>query len=266
MGPMTEAVQLLLGYKVAIVGVWFALFFLAERLRPALTRPRQGKAARLASNIGLLAINSVLSPLIVVPSAAWAAGLGPEWRPAWLTGATGLLVDLILLDFLIYWWHRANHGIGFLWRFHQVHHLDRHLDTTSGLRFHFGEVLLSAGFRVGVIIALDIPITSVLAFETLLLLATLFHHSNIRLPAGLERAVSRVLVTPSIHRVHHHARTADTRSNLGSVFSFWDRLFATRSRTADRPDLEIGLQGEPSDLPLPALIVRPLIVRPVHRP
>lgn len=261
MGTMTDAVQLLVTYKAAIVSLWFALFFVAERLRPALAEPAAGRGRRLVSNFGLIAINLVLSPLIVVPSAAWAAGFAPSWRPDWWGGVPALLLDLLILDFVIYWWHRANHQFGFLWRFHQVHHLDRHLDTTSGLRFHFGEVLLSAGFRVAVIAALNMPISSVVAFETLLLLASLFHHSNIRLPAPAEAVVQRLIITPSIHRVHHHATDADTRSNMGTVLSLWDRLFGTKSRTPDSKDLKIGLEGEPVDPSLPGLIARP-----VHRP
>ena len=108
----------------------------------------------------------------------------------------------MLLDLLIYWWHRANHRLPLLWRFHQVHHLDRFLDTTSALRFHFGEVLLSVLARAAVIVLLDIPIASVLVFETLVLVAAIFHRSGLRLAAGFERALARVVITPSIHWEH----------------------------------------------------------------
>ena len=87
-----------------------------------------------------------------------------------------------LLDGLIYWWHRANHEWPLLWRFHVVHHLDRFLDATSAIRFHFGEVLISATARAGAIVLLGFPLASILAFETLVLIATVFHHSNLRLP------------------------------------------------------------------------------------
>ena len=165
---------------------------------------------------------------------------------------------MLLLDFLIYWWHLANHRIPLLWRFHEVHHLDRFLDTTSALRFHFGEVLLSALARASAIYLRGFPFSSILAFETLLLIATLFHHSNLRLPAGLESALSLLIITPSIHWVHHHARRSDTDSNYGTIFSFWDRFFASRSPTRRRPDLEIGVEGLP-ERPLVQLILRPFL-------
>ena len=98
-------------------------------------------------------------------------------RTGWLTGDSGLLINLFLLDFAIYWWHRANHEISFLWRFHQVHHLDEQLDTTSAVRFHFGEVLLSALLRAVIIITFAIPFTSVIVFETLVVICAFFHHS-----------------------------------------------------------------------------------------
>src|SRR6185503_17911280 len=117
----------------------------------------------------------------------------------WWSGAAGLAADLLLLDLLIYWWHRANHVVPLLWRFHAVHHYDRFLDTTSAVRFHAGEVLLSAAARAVIIVLLAFPLRSVLAFEALVLLAALFPHANLRLPEPLERTLSRLVVTPSIH-------------------------------------------------------------------
>ena len=114
----------------------------------------------------------------------------------------------------IYWWHRANHELPFLWRFHAVHHYDELLDTSSAVRFHFGEVALSALARAGVIVLLDLPLASVVLFEGLVLMAAIFHHSDARLPPAIERPLSRVIVTPSIHWVHHHARRRGYRQQL----------------------------------------------------
>ena len=247
----------LLAYKGLAAGLWLAIFFIAERLQPAAPFPPGAGAARLLRNAGLAVLNLILSPLIVLPLTAFAAGHGLAWRPAWWSGITGLLLDLLLLDFLIYWWHRANHQWPFLWRFHLVHHLDRTLDSTSALRFHFGEVLISAAARAGAILLLGFPFLSVVAFETLLLIATIFHHSNLRLPPRLEAALSSLVITPSIHWVHHHRRRIDTDSNYGTVFSFWDRLFASRSRARRWPEMEIGVEGA-EELALPGLLLRPV--------
>lgn len=251
----------LLAWKGVAVLIWFAAFFLAERWRPAAQPPAAparvpGGWHRVARNVGLWLVVTALSPLVVLPLTYWASGQALDWRPDWWGGGPGLVLDVLLLDFLIYWWHRANHEVGFLWRFHEVHHLDRFLDTTSALRFHFGEVLLSALARAGVILLLGFPFASVLAFEALVILAAVFHHSNLRLPAGLERALARVVITPSIHWVHHHAVRADTDSNYGTIFSFWDPLFGSRSPTARDPKMTIGTQGRAEEAFLP-LLLRP---------
>ncbi|MGH6719623.1 MAG: sterol desaturase family protein, partial [Alphaproteobacteria bacterium] len=168
------------------------------------------------------------------------------------------------LDLLIYWWHRANHEVPFLWRFHAVHHLDRFLDTTTALRFHFGEVALSALFRAGIVVLLGYSLDSVLIFEAVLLIAALFHHSDLRLPPRLEGEISRVIITPALHWVHHHARRADTDSTYGTVFSFWDPLFGTTTPTRRTPDMVIGVEGA-DEADLGRLLVRPFRAQPGGR-
>jgi sterol desaturase/sphingolipid hydroxylase (fatty acid hydroxylase superfamily) len=255
---MQESGTDLLAYKSMAVLLWLAVLFAAERAWPAAPYPDAAprKPRRLLGNGVLWGINALLSAAAVVPLTAWAAGAAPHWRPSWWSGWGGLALDLLILDGLIYWWHRANHVVPFLWRFHSVHHLDRTLDTTSALRFHFGEVALSAAARAVVVLALAVPLVSVLVFETLLLIATIFHHSNLRLAPRLERALSRAVVTPSIHWVHHHRLRRDTDSNYSTVLSIWDPLFRSRSPTRRTPDLEIGVEGR-EELPVLGLVTEP---------
>jgi sterol desaturase/sphingolipid hydroxylase (fatty acid hydroxylase superfamily) len=256
--------EALLSFKAVVVGVVLLAFLVYERVRPAVEHPLlvrfrgAGAAAwrRLVRNTGLFGINQLISPQIVVPITVWAEQFTTGLRPEWLSGWSGLALDLILLDFWIYWWHRANHEIPLLWRFHQVHHLDELLDSTTALRFHFGEVVLSALVRAVVIIVLDVPLSSVLLFEALVLSTTIFHHSDARLPQRLEQTLARVIITPSIHWVHHHAIRADTDSNYGTVFSFWDPLFRSKSRTKRWTAMPIGIEGR-RDRPLLRLITTP---------
>ena len=257
---MESLIETLLPWKAAAVAVWLASFFLIERLLPAAPYPESEDSAppwrRVLRNAALWGINTALSPLIVIPVSYWAAAQGLGWRPAWWSGWGGLALDILLLDLLIYWWHRANHVVPFLWRFHEVHHLDRTLDTTTAVRFHFGEVLLSAGARAAAIVAFGIPVVSVLVFETLVLMAAIFHHSNLRLPEKLDAALARVVITPGIHWVHHHKVRRDTDSNYGTILSIWDPLFGSRSRTRRSLTMPIGVEGR-RELPLPALLLRP---------
>ncbi len=260
---MEGTLEVLLPWKGAVVFAWLAVIFAAERLRPAAREiaaaaGRSGGWWRLARNLGLWLANVGLSPFVVLPLSLWASGHHLGWRPDWWHGAPGLLLDVVLLDFLIFWWHMANHRVPLLWRFHEVHHLDRFLDTTTALRFHFGEVLLSALVRMAVIVLLDIPIASILVFETLVLAAAIFHHSNLALPPGLEAGLSRIVITPSIHWVHHHAVQHDTDSNYGTIFSFWDGMFGTRSQTRRTLDMVIGVEAR-AERGFLQLIVRPFL-------
>jgi len=251
---MDLSTQQLLQHKGLLILAWIALLFAAERLLPAV--PRRGGWTRVLRNAVLWLLNGALSPLIVVPVSLWASSHALGWRPDWFAGWPGLIADILVLDMLIYWWHRLNHEIPFLWRFHEVHHLDEFLDVTSAVRFHFGEVLLSAGARAAVIILLGIPFASVIAFEVMVLLSAAFHHSNLKLPAGLERALSRIVVTPSIHWIHHHAIRRDTDSNYATIFSWWDLVFRSRSKTQRTAEMKIGVENRHDEGTLP-LIARP---------
>jgi sterol desaturase/sphingolipid hydroxylase (fatty acid hydroxylase superfamily) len=203
----------------------------------------------------------------VLPVTLWATSLQLWTRPAEVPPLLWPLIDIVLLDFWIYWWHRANHRIPALWRFHEVHHRDRHLDATTALRFHFGEVFLSALARALVIIACAIPIQSVLLFDTLLLVATVFHHANWRLPPTLETTLAQFIITPARHWVHHHRLQADTDSTYGTIFSFWDPLFRSTTPTRRTQLMPIGVEGKDEAdfialLGLPTGAQRPAEIRP----
>lgn len=225
---------------VATAGVFLALFA-GERVNPAVKRPLFER--RLARNAGLWLGMAAASILIGAPLAAAAASAGLWTRPDAVPAAAWFAVDMIALDLWAYAAHRAYHGVPLMWRLHGVHHLDEHLDTTSAARFHALEIALSALIRMPLIAALAIPLAHVLVYDALLFAAAIFHHSNLRLPAAFERALARVIVTPSIHWVHHHARRADTDSNYAGIFSVWDGLFGTRSATKRTAAMKIGVEG-----------------------
>lgn len=250
-----DIVTWLASWKGGILAALFASFFVLERLRPVAASV--GGWPRVAKNLCIAALNFVASPLIVIPVTAFAASHAPQWRPEFWSGVPELLLDLVILDCWIYWWHRINHAIPFLWRWHHVHHLDDTLDTTSAIRFHVGEVILSSLVRAAVIFLLGTPLITVVIFEILVTAASIFQHSNVRLPPRLEKVLSWIIVTPSIHWIYHHALRRDTDLNYSNILSVWDRFFGTSSTTVRRPDLPIGLEGQ-RDLPLAELLAKPL--------
>lgn len=250
-------IETLLKLKVSAPALAFAFFFAAERLRPAETGPG---AARLVRNGGLWLMFMAASAAIGLPLAIFAASHSMWTREGILASPAALAVDLLILDLWAYATHRAYHQVPLLWRVHAPHHLDEHLDTTTALRFHFAEIAASAMFRTPLIMAAAIPIQHVVVYDALLMCAALFHHSNLRLPATFERAVSRLVVTPSLHWMHHHAERRDTDSNYGGVLSLWDRLFGTRNPRSRAPSMKIGVEGMP-DRPLWELVLLPFAAK-----
>lgn len=232
----------LFALKLGAVG--FALLLLGcERLAPC--GPWNGGWPRIWRNVALWLGGALVAVAIAAPVSLWATHQSWPWRPEWWSGTPGLIFDIVLLDLWAYLWHRINHVVQPLWRFHQIHHRDAMLDVTTSGRNHPGELIIGAVARLPLIAVLAIPISSIAAYETIAIATAAFHHTNMRIPARLERALSWFIVTPSIHWMHHHALRADTDSNYSVIFSIWDRLFFSRSRNRRTPDMPLGVEGAP---------------------
>jgi sterol desaturase/sphingolipid hydroxylase (fatty acid hydroxylase superfamily) len=214
--------------------------------------PRRNQAGRTwmqrLNNLLLIAVDSLCIRL-VAPLALTGIALQAEqsgWGlfnriafPGWLAGA----VSFLLLDMLIYAQHVAFHKVPLLWRMHRVHHSDTGIDVTTGVRFHPFEMLISLGIKALAVILLGVPAIAVLIFEIALNATSLFNHSNIAIPVGLDRLLRLMLVTPDMHRVHHSIVRRETDSNFGFNLPWWDRLFGTyrNQPEAGHPDMTLGL-------------------------
>jgi sterol desaturase/sphingolipid hydroxylase (fatty acid hydroxylase superfamily) len=227
------------------VAVLLLLLFILER-RQALRRNRRPLLPRLFVNAGISAAAFAVAALLVRPLAI--ATL--EWASARPFGAVHLVpmpiaaqfvLSFLLMDLTFYWWHVANHRIPFLWRFHNVHHIDPDLDVSTAFRFHVGEVALSAAFRVVQVSAIGLSGWMFAVYELVFQANTAFHHSNVRLPIRLERLLNLVLVTPRMHGIHHSQVRDETNSNYSVVFSWWDRLHRTLGLNIPQSALVIGV-------------------------
>jgi sterol desaturase/sphingolipid hydroxylase (fatty acid hydroxylase superfamily) len=204
----------------------FAALALAEVLRP----DRAGQYRRWPLNIGLglvgLLIVRVLAIVAPVGAALWAQGQGIGLLniAAVPTFAAGL-VTIVAMDFLVYWQHRAFHHVPWFWRWHKLHHRDEALDLSTGLRFHPAEAVLSMVWKSACVVALGAPVWAVPLFELWLMAGSMIEHANIRLPARVDAAVRRLMVTPAMHRVHHSAHSDDANHNFSFAISAWDKLF-----------------------------------------
>jgi sterol desaturase/sphingolipid hydroxylase (fatty acid hydroxylase superfamily) len=230
--------------KTIIALLTFGTLAAIERLRGASLRPQADDFARTLRNLALGGIIAVAGYAFLVAITVFFTKYSLGFRPEFLDGTVGLVFNLVVLDLWAYILHRAYHRVPVMWRLHSVHHLDAFLDTTSAVRFHLGEVVLSVLLRSVPIVLLDLSLETVVLFETILLCAALFHHSNIKLPVQLEAILRFVIVTPSHHWVHHHAVRADTDSNYGAVLTIWDRLFGSWSLCVRTPDMKIGVEGQ----------------------
>jgi len=187
------------------------------------------------------ALGALMAPLLL-----WSTSLAAEHgiglcNMGELHPAICAVVAFVLFDLWMYAWHRANHEIPFLWRFHRVHHTDSAMDSTTALRFHPGEILFSTLVNCLVLAVLGMNLAMLALYKTVMILVILFHHSNLRVPDRLDQRLRQIIVPPSMHRVHHSHQRAETNSNYGTVFSFWDRLFGSYRTRARYDDIRFGI-------------------------
>ncbi|MEJ7607363.1 MAG: sterol desaturase family protein [Bryobacteraceae bacterium] len=153
-----------------------------------------------------------------------------------------MAVAVVLLDYGLYLWHVLTHKVPLLWRFHRVHHIDLDLDASTALRFHFGEMLLSVPWRLAQVAVVGASPQAVAIWQTCLFVSILFHHSNVRLPIGLERRLRYAIATPRLHGIHHRPEQTCLNSNWSSGLSIWDIIHRTHRWHQDE-QLQTGVPG-----------------------
>lgn len=210
----------------AIAGI-FVIIYLAEHLIPE--RRDSIDLMHDAKNIGIGLFNLIivglggfyLQKLLAFMEVS---GFGLfYYLPNWLA----LILGILFADVIMYWWHRVNHLIPFLWYFHKVHHEDTKLNTSSSLRFHFGELALSYVFKVPFFLLLGISVKVLLIYGVLLALVVTFHHSNIKIGKNTDFILRKFVVSPNMHRIHHSEIKQETDSNYSSLLPYWDKIFGS---------------------------------------
>src|SRR5688572_19150277 len=222
------------------------IFWIIEGAIP-LFQPRYKKnkwrhaAVNFSFTVMHLVIHTGLAIFIVLLS-DWcsASGFGlVHWSGAGV--AATIVIAFLLLDLIGGWTaHFVEHKSRLLWRFHLVHHADNNVDVTTGLRHHpLESVLRGLFFFMGIFVS-GAPMYAVMIFQTLLVLSTAFTHANISLPRWLDKSLSFILVSPNMHKVHHHWKQPFTDSNYGAILSIWDRLLGTFMKMEPK-DIRYGL-------------------------
>jgi sterol desaturase/sphingolipid hydroxylase (fatty acid hydroxylase superfamily) len=229
---------------VAVIGEFCLLLWL-ERHRP-LRRAVEPKLRRSARNLSVATLSAVAlqvteRPLIAsLVSSVERRGYGLLKQlpmPRWLE----VPLAVALMDYTLYLWHVLMHRAPWLWRLHLPHHVDLDLDASTALRFHFSELVVSVAWRAGQVALIGVSPRAYSAWQRLLMFSILFHHSNVELPIKLERWISRIVVTPRLHGMHHSLIRDETDSNWSSGLTLWDWLHGTLKLNVPQQAITIGV-------------------------
>lgn len=272
---MSETLQAY--FEVAQAPLFFAclvLFWLAERAFPK-RRPGRSQWPRWRTNFSLTAIAILtlpLMPLSMIGAAFWAEsqsfGLLRMWGelPLWVV----VVATLLGRSFVSFFTHWLNHVVPLLWRIHRVHHLDTELDVSTTVRFHPLEMPVGALIGAPMVLLLGLDLPTLMIYELLDIVVTLFTHANVRVAPWLDRWLRYCVVTPSLHTVHHSSLREETDCNFGAVFPWWDLLFRTYRTRTQQPveSMQLGLTElrEPQANQLGYLLAAPFIPKSAASP
>ncbi|GAB4274941.1 MAG: hypothetical protein Kow0065_23020 [Methylomicrobium sp.] len=225
-----------------ILLMFFAILSAIESHRPRKRWPKRGWWQSCRVNLGLFVFNStVLSSLSIASLLILAERFSGTGLLSGLADPVAkALLSLLILDLMFYLWHYACHRFECLWLFHKVHHSEPHLTVSTAFRVHVLEIALGTLLKAFGIVVFGFDRASVMAYELLMMLFVMFHHTNIAF--AHEKSLGRLVIVPYLHRVHHSTLRAEHDSNYGAVFSIWDRLFGTLLETEPK---RIGLDGAP---------------------
>ncbi|MBT7335613.1 MAG: sterol desaturase family protein [Gammaproteobacteria bacterium] len=220
------------GRLIVFVGGLF-IFAIMERFMASRSATNSlGK--RIALHSLIAAVNTTLVRILIyVPLLAWIVYVEQMgWGAArWLglNGAAEFVVSIVVLDAFDYFWHRANHRIPFLWRFHKAHHSDNDLDVFTALRFHPGELFISSGVKAVWIVLWGPSAIAWFLFEMMVSLCAQMHHANLDLPDRIEKPLAKLWVTPRFHAAHHLVDRQYGDRNFSTLLSCWDTLFSSQA-------------------------------------
>ena len=242
------------------------VILIVEALRPLRRTQHEAKLRRDTRNLAMSALSAVAIRYTEKPLTAplmkrvqqGGLGLLPRLK---LHPVVEVAAAVLLLDYTLYLWHVLTHKVPFLWRFHRVHHADLDLSATTALRFHFAEMVISIPWRAAQVLLIGVSPLSFSVWQSALFLSIMFHHSNLRLPEGSERALNPFFVTPRMHGIHHSTVRDERDSNWSSGLTVWDRLHGTLRLDVPQDEINIGIpeRREPAEVGLAEILWMPFV-------
>jgi sterol desaturase/sphingolipid hydroxylase (fatty acid hydroxylase superfamily) len=256
-----------IGPALVIAGIGALLWLERKRpLRIAVEPPLR----RIARNAAVGAVTAAAVAIVERPivtrlsilAATRAWGLVPRLP---LPRALRALAAIAVMDYTLYVWHVLLHRVPALWRLHEPHHADRDLDVSTALRFHFAEFLASIPWRCAQIALIGVGPRTLQLWQKLTFAEVLFHHSNVRLPRAIEAKLSRYVVTPRMHGIHHSVVRQERDSNFSSALTLWDTLHGTARIDMQQDEVTIGLPQfrEDEDVTLRQTLALPFKPTPI---
>lgn len=172
------------------------------------------------------------------------------------------LLSVVLLDYGIYVWHVALHRVPLLWRLHVVHHADRDCDTSTALRIHIADIVLSVVIRVAQVVTLGVTPRDFALWQRLFGASVLFHHANVTLPPELERILGMLIMTPRRHAIHHRSDRRAQHGNWSSGLIVWDWLHGTLREDDAAGEMGLPAYRAAADVTLAKMIALPVSEQP----
>ncbi len=224
--------------------------------------------SRITNNLELGVINSISSSLLTIAIAQYFSfdglhqGIIATISSPVMTG----ILSFLIIDIYMYFWHRSMHVFPLAWRFHRLHHTDRSMNISTAYRFHPIEIIGSSIPKLILIWWLGISSNFVLIYELVFTVIVALHHSNLYLPASIDRILAQLIVTPNYHRIHHSQIVTETNSNYGSVLTWWDRIFGTYRSRLDLVNIQLGVSDEVRDLNIWQSLLLPISNQKYQQP
>ena len=228
------------------ISIFFAILIILLISETFYPRRSNSKRSRKQRNLAIFFLDLILVKFLLsitlIDIAHWGSQNWSLFEFMQAPPVIKILCECLFLDFALYWQHYFFHHNDFLWNIHRLHHMDREMDVTTGVRFHPLEVFASFVFKALIIIILGISPISVIFFEIIISSMNLFTHANISLPEKVSKILRYSFITPETHEVHHSMRGEDLKSNFGFCFAWWDRMFKTYKRAYPTPNtVHLGL-------------------------
>ncbi|NJM53238.1 MAG: sterol desaturase family protein [Blastocatellia bacterium] len=232
--------------QILAAAIVLIILWLLETVIPFLPNRRE-RIKHSARNITIGAFNAIILAVLFAPLIFYLTTSTQNNKfgllhlvnlPIWIS----VVLATLFQDAWMYFWHRITHRIQLLWRFHKVHHSDPQMDASTAVRFHTGEILISAVLRLGVIAFLGLSLWQVLLYDLLMIPIILLHHSKIKFPEKLDKFYRFLFASPAMHRIHHSPERIETDSNYGTIFSFWDRLGKSFRLRESSLEVKYGLE------------------------